>query len=120
MDEKRNPGSDSSGSGTTSDPFRPIYKTLLSVYPETSFKVEVTLGGIWICDITTREGMATVDWNPKREKMKFGVSDIPGDGGFTHQPDFVLETAEEAGGSIIGLMWRKEFDRKEASRREVR
>jgi hypothetical protein len=116
-DQKEKPDSDSSRNAP-GDPFHPLYKTLISHFPESSFRVEVTIGGIWFCDITTREGMVAVDWHPKREQMKYGVSDIPGDGGFTHQADILFETAEEAGGCVIGLMWRKEFDRKEASQKE--
>jgi hypothetical protein len=120
MDEKRKPDSGSSGNAPF-DPFHPLYRILLGHFPESSFKVEITTEGIWFCDVTTREGMVAVDWNPKRPPtLRYGVSDIPGDGGFTHQPDIVFETAEEAGGCVVGLMWRKEFDRKEASLKEGR
>lgn len=108
MDKKRNPGSDSSGSDTTSDPFEKLYKVVLDRFPEASFKVEITLGGIWLCDVTVHAGMCNVQWHPKHKK--YGVSDIPGDGGFTHQPDLAFDTVEETRGAVLGFLWRKKTD----------
>lgn len=106
-DQKEKDGSDSSKSAHP-DPFEELYLAVLNLFPEASFKVEITKGGIWFCDVTVHAGMCNVQWHPKHKK--YGVSDIPGDGGFTHQPDLAFDTVEEARGAVLAFLWRKKTD----------
>ena len=94
---------------TKGDPFHPVYKIVLDHFSDASMKVEVTGHpvALWWLDVRTKHGTVVVQWNVKLEK--YGVSDVdidPHD--YTHKPDLVFDTPGEAGGAVVGLLWRKE------------